>query len=107
MLCLSLDLPDPLPRDLELVAEHSQGGGAPIVETVAAYQHVPMTLGEPLDSFLKEEQLHLAYDLASCIGDALIFDEFFNLRAILSDERISSSLFRSDTVVVMHITYFR
>jgi hypothetical protein len=96
MLCLSLDLPDPLPRDLELVAEHCQGGGAPIVETVAAYQHVPMTLGEPLDSFLKDGQLHLAYDVASRIGDALIFDEFFNLRAILFDERISSSLFRSD-----------
>src|SRR5215203_4791148 len=83
MLCFSLDLPDPLPRDLELVAEHCQGGGAPIVETVAAYQHVPMTLGELLDSFLKEGQLHLAYDLASRIGDALIFDEFFHLRAIL------------------------
>src|SRR5215208_5744900 len=83
MLCLSLELPDPLPRDLELVAEHGQGGGAPVVEAVAPDEYVPMTLGELLDGVLQEGSLHFADDLAGRVGGTLIFDEFSELRAVL------------------------
>jgi hypothetical protein len=76
MLCLSLELRNLLPRDLKLSAELGQGGGSPVVKVIPAYQDVTMTPGEPLDGFLEKGPLHLAYDLASCIGGALVFDEF-------------------------------
>jgi hypothetical protein len=73
-----------LPRDPELVAEHGQGGGAPVVEAVAPDEDVPMTLGEPPDGLPKGGSLHLAHHLPGSVGRSLVLYELPWLGGILS-----------------------
>src|SRR5215217_7696453 len=80
---LALELPDPLPRDLELLAYLGEGSGLPIFEAVAPDQDVTMALGEPLDCLLEGDSLHLAHHLASCVGPPLVLDELPDLRGVI------------------------
>src|SRR5215212_8738867 len=71
---LALDLPDPLARDLELLAELGEGRGLLAVEAVPPNQDAPMALGEPLYGCPKLGALHLAHHLPRCIGGPLVPD---------------------------------
>src|SRR5215207_7036285 len=107
MLGLALELPDPFPRDREFLAERCEGSGFPLVEAVAPDEDVSMAFGEPLDSLLEEGSFDLAYDLACRVGAALIFDEFFELRAVFFGTQVSveTGCHRHGVFDVPHLIY--
>src|SRR5215208_5336300 len=72
---LALDLPDPLARDLKLLAELGEGRGLLPVEAVPPNQDAPMALGEPLYGRLEAFGLHISHHLTGRIRGPLILEE--------------------------------
>src|SRR5215210_734973 len=79
---LALQLPDALAGDAELFAELGEGRGVTVSEPVAAYQDVPVTLGESLDGLLQGAHFHLPDDRPSNLGGALVLDQLSQLGAV-------------------------
>src|SRR5829696_9597284 len=80
---LTLQLPDPLARDVQLVAELGEGGRVAVAEAVTPDQDVSMTLGELLDGLLQPRGLHFAHHLSRRVGGTLVLDEVAELRGPL------------------------
>ena len=79
---LTLQLPDPLAGDAELLAELGEGGGVAVAEAVAPYQDVPVTLGEPPDGLLEGADLHLPYHRARHLRGPLVLNQLSELRSV-------------------------
>src|SRR5215218_8791827 len=78
---LPLELPDPLARDVELVAEFGEGGRLAVVEAVAPDEHVARPLGETFDRLLQMLRFHLTHYRIRRIRDLIVFDEVTQLRS--------------------------
>src|ERR687896_983719 len=78
---LPLELPDPLARDVQLVAEFGEGGRLAVVETVAPNEHVARPLWETFDRLLQMLRLHLTHHGIRRIGDLIVLDEVTQLRS--------------------------
>src|SRR5215216_2637598 len=71
---LALDLPDPLARDLELLAELGEDRGLPAVEAVPPNQDAPMAFGEPLYGRPKLGVLYISHHLPRRVGGPIVPD---------------------------------
>src|SRR5215211_274930 len=78
---LPLELPDPLARDVELVAELGEGGRFAVVETVAPDEHVARPLGEAFDRLFQMLRLHLTHHGIRGIRDLIVLDKVAQLRS--------------------------
>src|ERR671916_1633689 len=78
---LPLELPDPLARDVQLVAEFGEGGRLAVVETVAPNEHVARPLWETFDRLLQMLRLHLTHHGIRRIRDLIVLDEVTKLRS--------------------------
>src|SRR5215204_5573265 len=86
---LPLQLPDPLARDVQLVAEFGEGGRLAVVETVAPDEHVARPLGKTFDRLLQMLRLHLTHHGISRIRDLIVLDEVTQLRCgLLAGHRL-------------------
>src|SRR5918998_2063305 len=86
---LPLQLPDPLARDVQLVAEFGEGGRLAVVETVAPDEHVARPLGKTFDGFLQMLRLHLTHHGIRRIRDLVVLDEVTQLRSgLLAGHRL-------------------
>src|SRR5918998_1738835 len=82
-LCLALQLPDPLARDVELVAKLGEGRWLPIVEAVAPHQDVAGSLRQPLDGLFQVGRLYLPHYRVRGVRDPFVLDEVTELRGSL------------------------
>src|SRR5215211_7937309 len=86
---LPLELPDPLARDVQLVAEFGEGGRLAVVETVAPDEHVAGPLWETFDRLLQMRRLHLTHHGIRRIRDLIVLDEVTQLRSgLLAGHRL-------------------
>src|SRR5215203_7061006 len=86
---LPLQLPDPLARDVQLVAEFGEGGRLAVIETVAPDKHVARPLGETFDRLLQMLRLHLTHHGIRRIRDLIVLDEVTQLRrGLLAGHRL-------------------
>src|ERR671915_1193122 len=86
---LPLELPDPLARDVQLVAEFGEGGRLAVVETVAPNEHVARPLWETFDRLLQMLRLHLTHHGIRRIRDLIVLDEVTQLRSgLLTGHRL-------------------
>src|ERR671921_1580371 len=86
---LPLQLPDPLARDVQLVAEFGEGGRLAVIETVAPDKHVARPLGETFDRLLQMLRLHLTHHGIRRIRDLIVLDEVTQLRSgLLAGHRL-------------------
>src|ERR687895_203067 len=86
---LPLELPDPLARDVQLVAEFGEGGRLAVVETVAPNEHVARPLWETFDRLLQMLRLHLTHHGIRRIRDLIVLDEVTQLRSgLLAGHRL-------------------
>ena len=74
-LCLALELPDALARDLELGRELSECGRIMVIETIAPDQDVACPLGQALYGLLKLRCLHLRDQGVGRVGGLLVLYE--------------------------------
>src|SRR5215218_3465416 len=81
-LCFELDLPDPLPRNIQLFTEVCERSGFTLVQAVPAHQYVPIALGEPLYSLSQLGALHLLHHGARGIVCPLVLHQLAKLRAV-------------------------
>src|SRR5215217_9154790 len=81
-LCSKLDLPDPLPRNIQLLTELCERSGFTLVQPVPTHQYVPIALGESLYSLSQLGALHLLHHGARGIACPLVLDQFAKLRAV-------------------------
>src|SRR5215213_6997647 len=79
---LELDLPDPLPRNIQLLTEVCERSGFTLVQPVPTHQYVPIALGEPLYSLSQLGALHLLHHGARGIACPLVLHQLAKLRAI-------------------------
>src|SRR5215210_660068 len=87
--CLPLKLPDPLARDVKLVAQLGEGGGLTVVETVAPDEHVARPLGETFDRLLQMLGLHLTHHGIRSIRDLVVLDKVTQLRGgLIAGDRL-------------------
>src|SRR5918994_4593825 len=75
-----LHLPDPLARDVQLLAELRERGRLPVVEAITPHQHVACPLRQPIYSLLELDGLHLPHHRVGGVGDPLVLDEVPELR---------------------------
>src|SRR5918993_5925765 len=78
---LPLELPHPLARDVELLAEFGESGRFAVIETVAPDEHVARPLGEAFDRLLQVLRLHLAHHGIGRVRDLIVLDEVTQLRS--------------------------
>src|ERR687898_1325416 len=86
---LPLELPYPLARDVQLVAEFGEGSRLAVVETVAPDEHVARPLGKTFDRFLQMLRLHLTHHGIRRIRYLVVLDEVTQLRSgLLAGHRL-------------------
>src|SRR5918998_5166676 len=86
---LPLELPDPLARDVQLVAEFGEGGRLAVVEAVTPDEHVARPLGETFDRLLQMLRLHLTHHGIGRIRDLIVLDKVTELRSgLLAGHRL-------------------
>src|SRR5215211_2893769 len=81
-LCVELDLPDPLPRNIQLLTEVCERSWFTLVQPVPPHQYVPIGLGEPLYSLSQLGALHLLDHGARGIACPLVLHQLAKLRAV-------------------------
>src|SRR5215212_966654 len=84
-----LELPDPLTRDIEFVAELGERGGLAVVEAVAPGEHVARPIWETFDRLLQVFRLHLTHHGVGSIRDLVVLDKVAQLRSsLLAGDRL-------------------
>src|SRR5215208_5287634 len=81
-LCSKLDLPDPLPRNIQLLTELCERSWFTLVQPVPPHQYVPIALGEPLYSLSQLGALHLLHHGARGVACPLVLHQLAELRAV-------------------------
>src|SRR5215211_5003211 len=102
---LELDLPDPLPRNIQLLTEVCERSGFVVIQPVPTHQYVPIALGEPLYSLSQLGALHLLHHGARGIACPLVLHQLAKLRAIRlrTQGLVEAASVRHGTLYVTHL----
>src|SRR5215216_2784727 len=104
-LCFELDLPDPLPRNIQLLTEVCERSWFTLVQPVPTHQYVPIALGEPLYSLSQLGALHLLHHGARDIVCPLVLHQLTQLRAVRlrTQGLVEAHRIRHGTLYVTHL----